>query len=44
MKILHTMMRARRIQMKIFPTHKRLETWVYEGIVNSKIKIKNPNN
>ncbi len=28
--------------MKIFPTHQWLGTWVYEGIINSKIKV--PNN
>jgi hypothetical protein len=42
--ILHTMMKVGRIKMKVFPTHKWLGTWAYEGIVNSKIKIKNPNN
>ncbi len=26
--------------MKVFPTPKWLETWVYEGIDNSKIKLK----
>ncbi len=25
--------------MKIFSTHQWLGTWVYEGIINSKIKI-----
>ncbi len=34
------MMKVGRIQMKLFPTHKWLKTWVYEGIVNSKINIK----
>jgi hypothetical protein len=29
-----------RIKMKVFPTPQWLETWVYEGIVNSKIKIR----
>jgi hypothetical protein len=41
MIILHTMMKVGRIKMKVFPTHKWLETWVYEGIVNSKKKKKN---
>jgi len=44
MRILYTMMKVGRIKMKVFPTHKWLGTWVYEGIVTSKIKIKNPNN
>ncbi len=34
------MMKVGRIKMKVFPTHKWLETWVYEGIGNSKITIK----
>ncbi len=30
--------------MKVFLTHQWLKTWVYESIVNSKIKIKITNN
>ncbi len=44
MKVLHTMMKVGKIKMKIFPTHQWLETWVCEGTINSKIKIKIPNN
>jgi hypothetical protein len=42
MIILHTIMKVEKIKTKIFPTHQWLETWVFEGTINSKIKI--PNN
>jgi hypothetical protein len=41
MKTMFNMMKVERINMKIFPTHQWLGTWVYENIINSKIKVSN---
>ncbi len=38
--MLHTIMTVKRIKMKVFPTYQWLETWVYEGTINSKLKLK----
>jgi hypothetical protein len=40
MKVLHTMIKVGRIKLKVFPTHKRFKTWVYEGNSYQNLKLK----